>query len=135
MNRAELHAWFEESAREIERLKSRIDSTYGRATRDEWREACKEFHARYDGLAFPGGYEAALRRLVEGDQTAIDAALTFLEVRPYFFRSGFMFSELLRKVKRAPLSPDQISRLQSIVTRQREWTERKVAGAHRSIGA
>jgi hypothetical protein len=41
-----------------------------------------------------------------------------LEVQPYFFRSGYMFSEIMKKLKRAPLSTDQFERLKLTINRQ-----------------
>ena len=80
-----------------------------------WESACREFHDRYDLLAFPGGYEGALERIVAGEPEAMDAAICFLEVRPYFFRSGYMYKDILRKIKRAPLSKRQADRVAAII--------------------
>jgi len=122
------------NAEEIVRLHLRIGATYERRSESPqkmqaWEQACAEFHARYDGLAFPGGYQggAALTRISYGDPEAMEAALCFLEVRPYFFRSGYMFKDILRKCRRAPLSTDQVARLKVIEKRLGEWKERKLA--------
>jgi hypothetical protein len=123
-----------ENAAEITRLHSRIDETYSHRSesaekRHEWEQACAEFHARYDRLAFPTGYQGggALRRIEYGDPEAMEAAICFLEVRPYFFRSGYMFKDILRKCRRAPLSPDQAERLRAIEQRLSEWRQQKLA--------
>jgi hypothetical protein len=62
-----------ENSAEIVRLHSRIHETVKHRTktpekRREWEQACSEFHARYEGLAFPGGYRDGqiLLRLVFG---------------------------------------------------------------------
>ena len=115
---------------EITRLYARIDETLGRRSsspqgRDEWRTACAQFHERYGELAFPGGYDGAAARILGGDPMAMEAAICFLECRPYFFRSGYMYKELLRKAKRAPLSPEQSERLQVVIQRVAEWRARK----------
>jgi hypothetical protein len=122
------------NAVEIARLRSRIDETYARRSENpermrEWKEACTEFHARYDRLAFLTGYQGggALRRIEYGDPEAMEAAICFLEVRPYFFRSGYMFKDILRKCRRAPLSGDQPERLRAIERRLLEWREQKAA--------
>jgi len=52
--------------------------------------------------------------------------MCFLELRPYFFRSGYMYKELLRKIKRAPLSPDQERRLRLVLERQAAWRAQRV---------
>src|SRR5262249_6832563 len=106
---ADFRGQINRNADEIRRLHARIHQTF--LHRDEtskayqeWEEACRQFHQSYDELAFPGGYDGALERIVAGDQQAMEAAICFLEGRPYFFRSGYMFKALLRKVKHAPLS-------------------------------
>jgi hypothetical protein len=40
---------------------------------------------------------------VSGLTEAIEIAIQFLEVDPYFFRSGYIKTDLLRRLKRAPL--------------------------------
>lgn len=98
---------------EIVRLKSRIKETYAQRSKgsekmQEWEQACAEFHSRYAGLAFPGRYQGNVSdHILSGDPQAMETAVCFLEVRPYFFRSGYMFKDILRKCRRAPLSPNQ----------------------------
>jgi hypothetical protein len=119
-------------AREVSSLHTRTHETLktrGNSLRDRdtWAAACKEFHSRYNELAFPGGYEGAEARIVAGDAETIEAALCFLELRPYFFRSGYMYQSLLRKMKRAAVTRDQAERLQLVLDRLNEWRVRKVA--------
>jgi hypothetical protein len=109
----------------LRQMHARIRATFARrdegaAQRQEWRDACAAFHARYDELAFPGGYDGAAERLIAGDAVAMEAALVFLELRPYFFRSGYMFKKLLRYAKRAPLSGAQAQRLRLVLDRHAE---------------
>ena len=118
-------------AAEITRLNDRIRETVrfrdaSSRQREEWKSACAEFHSRYDSLAFPGGYEGAMDRVLAGDPFSIEAAICFLESRPYFFRSGYMFTDILRKTKRAALSPDQAGRLQFVIERQALWKEKRL---------
>jgi hypothetical protein len=119
-------------AQEVSRLHARIHETFktrGNSSkdRDTWASACREFHARYNELAFPRGYEGAEARIVAGDSETIEAALCFLELRPYFFRSGYMYQSLLRKMKRAAVTKDQAERLQVVLDRLNEWRTRKAA--------
>jgi hypothetical protein len=111
------------------RLHSRIHETLAdRATnpvkRREWEQACAEFHARYAGLAFPGGYSGALERISSGNEEAMEAAICFLECRPYFFRSDYMFKDILRRCRRAPLSSEQVARLKTIEEKLVKWRQR-----------
>lgn len=126
-----------ENASEITRLHSRIHQTLpfrgeSPAQREDWERACAEFHARYDKLAFPGGYIGAFDRIAAGDPQAMEAAICFLECRPYFFRSGYMFKDILKKCKRAPLSEGQASRLKAVVEKIEEWKRRKAKRRWRS---
>jgi hypothetical protein len=121
-----------ENAKEIQRLHKRIHETLahrndGPDQRSAWQQACTEFHARYDLLAFPGGYDhgKVRTRITKGDPAAMEAAICFIEVRPYFFRSGYMFNDLLRTVKRAPLSENQRARFDAVLLRWQEWRRRK----------
>lgn len=130
MDTAELKREILANAREVVRLHSRIHETLklrgtSRAAYDAWTNACKEFHARYDGLAFPGGYDGAESRIEAGDAYAIEAALCFLELRPYFFRSGYMFRSLLRKMRRAAMTKQQSERMGVVLQRLAEWRSRK----------
>jgi hypothetical protein len=126
---AKLKAAITENAAEVRRLHARIHETLSnRGTKkghDEWKASCREFHARYDELAFPAGYDDAATRILAGDPLAVEAALCFLELRPYFFRSGYMYKALLPKVKRAPLSPEQAVRLQVVLQRHAAWRAEK----------
>ncbi|WP_233614500.1 MULTISPECIES: hypothetical protein [unclassified Stenotrophomonas] len=45
----------------------------------------------------------------------MDVVLTFLEVRPYFFRSGYMWKTLYKRVQRVPMGTKQQARMQKIV--------------------
>ncbi|WP_083884626.1 hypothetical protein [Thioflavicoccus mobilis] len=107
------------NSRRINDLKNRIDETVkfrdkNEYKRKEWQKACTDFHQEYNALAFPGGYEGALDRILDGDPKAMEAAICFLEVRPYFFRSGYMFKDILRKTKKAQLSEDQRNRFNKV---------------------
>ncbi|MEM7358923.1 MAG: hypothetical protein AAF431_07495 [Pseudomonadota bacterium] len=108
-----------ESEQRINALHSRIHTTFkNRDINDhkyrEWQSACKEFNESYNSLAFPGGFEGAFERILSGDQQAIEAGLCFIELRPYFFRSGFIYKDLLRKLARAPLKVDDLARYSAV---------------------
>ena len=118
------------NAEEVRRLHARIHETYrlrekSSEQKERWERACAEFHSRYDKLAFPGGYNTAIERILAGDSEAIEAALCFIELRPYFFRSGYMFKALLPKLKRAPLSVSEAARLQAVLTAYDAWRQAK----------
>jgi len=133
MNTEQTKEWFIRNAEEIRKLHGRIHETYSQRSKvpgatERWERACEEFHARYDSLAFPGGYETAVARMAQGDAEAIEAALCFIEIRPYFFRSGYMYETLMRKLKRAPLDPRQTERFERVVQAYEEWRQKKREG-------
>jgi hypothetical protein len=120
----------ERAAVEINRLHATVHATSAlRSTSSkalaEWKDACAQFHQRFDSLAFPGGYGTALTRIEAGDAAAIEAAICFLELRPYFFRSGYMFKTILRRMKRIPLRAEQKVRMESVLERQAQWKRLK----------
>jgi hypothetical protein len=118
-------AFFQTSAKRISEMHARIHETFKeRSTprgRRVWEDACAEFHSSYDALAFPGGYGTALVRLEQGDVEAIEAALVFLEVRPYFFRSGYMRETLMRRLKHVVMNEKQSKRFEAVREAQRQW--------------
>lgn len=129
----------EHNAEECRRLHARIHETFKRrnASREkmaEWVLACEEFHARYDALAFPGGYSGALERLASGDEFTIEAALCFVEARPYFFRSGYILKALLPKLKKAKLNPSQIARLEASLAARVAWRESHAVRGEKGSG-
>lgn len=133
MNSSELRLKILHDSAECARLHTRVHDTFKHRTvndekRQEWFSACAEFHARYDLLSFPGGYSTAWERIAQGDVEAIEAAVLFLEIRPYFFRSGYMFKDLLRKCKRAALSQDQAARLAVVSEKLGKWKAEKRRG-------
>jgi hypothetical protein len=111
-----------ENASQICKLHARIQDTLrSRGTakgRLSWEKACADFNAKYDALAFPGGYKAGLQRIRDNDPEALETALLFLEKSPYFFRSGFIRSKLLTLLGQATLTPAQQRRLQAVVKHQ-----------------
>ena len=114
------------NAEEISRLHARIKETVRLRNRSpadlrNWQQACEAFHASYDALAFPGGYGDALERIAASDPAAVEAALCFLEVRPFFFRSGYMYKDILSRVKRAALNKGQAARLELIVAAYEQY--------------
>ena len=119
-------------AEKVNLLKSRIDETVKDRDKNdhkykEWQKACKEFHDQYDLLAFPGGASSAIERIEKGNSQAIEAGLCFIECRPYFFRSGYMYKDLMRKLKKAPMEPNQKSRFSLVYEKYIQYREQRNA--------
>jgi hypothetical protein len=110
-----MHALIRHNAETIRSLHARIHQTVKLRAKDEahrktWEAACDDFHKKYDSLAFPGGYGKALKSIPAGDANSIEAAISFLEVRPYFFRSQYMMKKLRRLLNHCELSESQKKR-------------------------
>lgn len=110
-----VHSRIQNNAHGIVRLHQELHAAIARrsdgpSSHALWQVACSNFHSRYDELAFPGGPRTARNRLRASDPVAIEYALAFLEVRPYFFRSGYMFKEFIRVLRKCPLSDSQRDR-------------------------
>jgi hypothetical protein len=98
-----------------ELVKKRSDSE---AAREKWMQAAREFHSRFDDLAFPGGLTRQLQDLRGKDPNAIEMAVRFLEADPRFFRSGYLKEDLIKELKKVGLSDAQRCRLQNVVIRK-----------------
>jgi len=102
------------NAQVISGINDRINKFY-QTNIKRWKSACDEFHEKYDRLAFPGGLEKGLQALDRSKSNAIEAAVQFLEVNPYFFRSGYIKEKILTKLKNADLSKSQLERLYKVL--------------------
>ena len=89
----------------------------------EWDRARSEHLGKYKVLAFPGGLDGADERILAGDLEAMEAAVCFIECRPYYFRSGYMYQGFLRKLKHAPLTADQKVRYERVRTAYKEYRQ------------
>jgi len=108
------------NAKKICELHDMVHTTYrrmreGQDAKGEWHEACRRFHEDYDQLAFPGGITEGMRRLAEHELGAIESAVVFLEVDPFFFRSGYIKEDLLERLRWVPLDEDQKMHLQQVI--------------------
>lgn len=122
----ELHAEIHRSAR------TRNDSAEAQS---RWQQASARFHNEYDSLAYPGGLDAGLARLRLLDAAAIASAIQFLEADPYFFRSGYVKAEILRRLKKAPLTKSQEQRLRNVVLARISGQDRRELRAYCRLAA
>jgi hypothetical protein len=106
------------NAQTIDHLWRKVHETAerrGRSTADHdiWAKACEEFHRKYPDLMFPGGYQR-WKAFLARDSSELDTAISFLEVDPRFFRSGYLKQIIWDRLKRAELNPKQEHRLEAI---------------------
>lgn len=111
---------FEANAAELEKLQVQVDKTFrergkGPKHKAAWEEATQAFHAAYDRLAFPGGISREFELLKLGDSAAIEMAIQFLEANPWSFRSGYHKADILKMLRKHPLSDEQCVRMRKLI--------------------
>ncbi len=111
------------NAARLRAVHGRIGETFARrAESDEawraWQEACAEYRARYDELAFPGGLAAGLEKIRQSDGATCEMALRYLEEPPYCNRSQYVMVDLKRTLNKAALRAD-------LAERFRAWKEKR----------
>ena len=77
-----------------------------------------KFLAEYEKLVdclFPGGYAKVFEQIQAGDASAIEFGLVFVEVQPYYFRSQYHRTALIRMLKHARVSSLQAERLKRVL--------------------
>ena len=96
-------------------LHRRVHATYKARSTDlgAWKEACSAFHSHVPV------FHPLINRVYESstlnDKELIEFSITFLELNPMFFRSGYIKEEMLRKLKRSALSEKQVERLRAVL--------------------
>jgi len=120
------------NAERINSLREQIHLTFRERHKNEhkkrtWSKACTDFRAQYPELAFPGGLDGAYDRIIEGDPYTLELALSFIECRPYFFRSGYMYKDFLRKLKSAPLNKREKERYEKVYEAYLEYRKNRHA--------
>jgi hypothetical protein len=73
-------------------------ATEGTPAWKQWREEAARFHARRHDVA---AVIPPAPRVSRGDPSAVEAAVTFIEADPWFFRSGYIKRWLMESLSRA----------------------------------
>lgn len=108
---------FENAAR-LRALYAEIERTFSEEPHGPAHTAaCAAYHRDYEALAFPGGLEHFRKRLKRMEPPAIEEAIEFLEADPWFNCSGYLKEEIVRRLKRVPLTEKQRNRLAGVIRR------------------
>jgi hypothetical protein len=96
----------------LHRAHQRVDEAFHRRdesaqARADWSAAC---HAARRAM-YDGDLTVLPDRVWGGDQAAVESAVVFLEADPWCFHSGYLKARLLRALRRATLTDDQVGRL------------------------
>lgn len=107
-----------DEAAKLQQLHATVHTTWAHRDRDArfrrvWSDACDAFHT----------YVSAIDRYLDRacdekrytDREVIEFSICFLEVDPWFFRSGFLKQELLTRLKRTELDKSAKERLRAVL--------------------
>jgi hypothetical protein len=97
-----------------------------------WEDAAREWHEAM-ALLYPKEFWDGIERLRRGDAAAIEPAITFLEVDPWCFRSGYAKETILRFLKRADLSVEQSARLRAVILAAVDVGDRREFRGHSKL--
>lgn len=132
------HTTILENESKINKLHQLIKTTF--SNRDDskecyqsWQNACDTFHQNYSFLVFScNGYvgeEDLVMLLTQDSQCGVYArefAICFIELRPYYFRSGYLYKRLLRKLKHAALTQEQLERYYKVKKAYQQYCQSKI---------
>ena len=87
---------------------------------EHWEKAVRDWK-EFSGFGYPATKfyffenQTFLAALSAGDADAKESAIKFLEFDPYYYRSGYIKSKLLVRLKQLKLNASEIKRLQKVV--------------------
>ena len=82
-------------------------------SRQEWKQACEAFHSYVSPIERYLERACAVERYT--DKNLLEFAVCFMEVDPWFFRSGYFKESLLTRLKRSDLGEDTRRRLRMVL--------------------
>lgn len=96
-------------------LHQRVHETYEKRQKDSgaWKNACDKFHSYVSAL--DSYIDEIYNQKVLADDRIIEFSISFLEINPMFFRSGYIKEEVIRKIRRSHLDGDQIERIRNVI--------------------
>jgi len=102
-------------SKRINSLHERVNETFKNRNKNRtpWEEACKKFNA------YITVFSPILMKIYNeeylSNQDIIEFTISYLEVDPMYFRSGYIKEEMLRKIKRTTLNEKQKYRLRNLL--------------------
>jgi hypothetical protein len=108
----------EAEAEHVRSLQAAVHSTYkarkaSPAALEAWRQACDRFR-RYQSPVV-SRIERVHKEGLAHDRSLRDFAITFLQVDPMYFRSGYVKAEVLHRLKSIRLDRDETARLAEVL--------------------
>lgn len=114
----EIHKLIRDEAAKLQKLHAAIHETFVHRDRDArsrqvWSDACKAFHTYVS--AIDGYLDRACNERRYVDREVVEFSICFLEINPWFFRSGYFKQELLTRLKRSELDKSAKERLRAVM--------------------
>lgn len=97
-----------------------------------WEDASRQHREAVD-IMYPPEFWADVARLQQGDPSAVEPALVFLEADPWCFRSGYAKESVLALLPRHDLSAEQWARIEAVLLRAVDIGDRREFRAHRRL--
>ena len=79
---------------------------------EAWSNACSEFNSYISPL---DSHVEAFYSLSPINSESVEFGVQFLEINPFFFRSGYIKEQILNKLKRVVLTKPQSTRLRKVL--------------------
>lgn len=99
----------------MNRLQDDVHTTFlnRNKDRDSWSKACEKFHSYISPIdqEIDKIYETSELK----DPETLEFVITFLELDPMFFRSGYIKEDMIQKLKRQELTQEQLNRVTLIL--------------------
>ncbi len=127
------------SAETRNRLHQKVEETFAerdrsQATWQAWTDACREFNE----TIVPTDYlwlDKTQHRIKEGDREVIEDAILFLDVDPWYDRSGYLKERLVDSLRGAPLTDQDKARIRQIVINMASGQNRREFRRYCSLAA
>jgi hypothetical protein len=121
-----------ERAARVELARALVHETFARygrrAGKEEeravWEKAARVFHKVLREV-YPPGFWEAVKQLKGRDGHGLEPAITFLEIDPWFFRSGYVKADLLRYICRMEIPGIFEQRLREVVLQAIKLRDRR----------
>lgn len=119
MGRRDFAQLIRKEGAKLHAMHAEIHRTFALRDRDpgahrEWEQACNAFHA-YQSWFGPYLESACKKRKARYARGILEFVVCFLEVDPWFYRSGYLKQVFLTRVKRSVLSEALKERLRKVV--------------------
>ena len=96
-------------------LHQRVHETLKNRDKDRrtWERACAKCHSHRSKM--DSFLSRAYEKKLYSNPELLEFVITFLELDPMFFRSGYLKEMMLKRIKESPLSDEELGRLRCVL--------------------